>query len=247
MADEKLNNPASGSKKEQPEKGTGLDEKDKGGEKLLAGKFKSPDELVKAYQNLEADSTRKSQEASKVGERVAKLEGMLEMQKQAQKAPQISAEEYQKMERLFKDDFTEDSLKALANFNRPLSNEVERTREELQALRDEIRGERERRGELVGLADKARKEDPELFDTLKPEIEKELREDTNLGRYENPYAAAFCKVRGKSYRSLAKGTDAEIESHVEGSSPVPPEVKGKEALKKKYVSEVLKATDDTRL
>ena len=129
MKDEKLNNPASGSKKEQPEKGTEVDEKDKGGEKLLAGKFKSPEELVKAYENLEADSTRKSQEVSEIKQRQAKLEGMLEMQqKQAQKAPQISAEEYQKMERLFKDDFTEDSLKALANFNRPLSNEVERTK-----------------------------------------------------------------------------------------------------------------------
>ncbi|TET13403.1 hypothetical protein E3J84_00095 [Candidatus Aerophobetes bacterium] len=248
MADKKLNNPTPGSGKEQPEKGTGLDEKSKGGEELLAGKFKSEEAKVKSYEELEKRHTEDRQEVSGLKERLAKLEGMQEMQqRQAQRAPQITAEEYQKMNANFKDDFTEDSLRALANFNRPLSGEVERQREELQALKDEMRSERERRGELVGLADKARKEDPELFDKLKPEIEKELREDANLARYENPYTAAFCKVRGQSYRSLAKGTDAERESFVEGSSLVPPEKKGLDALKDKYKKEVIEAKDTSRL
>ena len=248
MKDEKLNNPASGSKKEQPVKGTEVDEKDEGGEKLLAGKFKSEDELVKAYQSLEAEGTRKSQEASKVTERLAKLEGMLEMQqKQAQKVPQITAEERKKMQEKFKEDFNADPLTALYNVNRPYVEEINRQREELQAIRDESRQKDERRGELIGLSDKAREEDPDLFDKLKPEMDKELREDPNLAKYENPYTAAFYKVVGKSYRNLAKGTDAERESFVEGSSPVPPEIKGIEALKKQQVSKILKARDNTRL
>lgn len=240
MKDKKLNNPAPGSEKEQPKEGTELEKKDEGGEKLLAGKFKSQDELLKAYQTLEADNTRKSQEASRVGERVAKLEGMLEMQqKQAQRAPQITVEERKKMQEKFKEDFNADPLTALYNVNRPYVEEINRQREELQAVRDGIDRERERRGELVGLADKAREEDAELFDKLKPEIEKELREDGNLAKYENPYTAAFYKVVGKSYRTLAKGTDAERESFVEGPSPVPPE-KGKPTptdVFKKYVIE----------
>lgn len=240
MAEEKLNNPAPGSEKEQPKEGTGLDKKDEGGEKLLAGKFKSEEELVKAYQNLEADSTRKSQEASEVKERIAKLEGMLEMQqKQAQESvPQITEEEYKKMTENFKQDF-DDPLRALNNFNRPLRNEIERTREELRALKEEIYQRDARRSQLAGLADEARKEDPKLFEELKPDIEKELREDTNLAKYENPYQAAFYKVLGKSYKRLAKGTDAERESHVEGSSPVPPEAGKltKEQAYKRYVVE----------
>ena len=52
MADEKLNNPAPGSEEGTTKEGTGLDKKDEGGEKLIAGKFKSEDELVKAYQSL---------------------------------------------------------------------------------------------------------------------------------------------------------------------------------------------------
>jgi len=241
MKDEKSNNLVPGSDEGTTKDKTGLDEKDEGGEKLLAGKFKSEEELVKAYQNLEVESTRKSQEASEVGERVAKLEGMLEMQKQAQRAPEITAEERQKMQLKFKEDFNEDPLTALFNYQRPYVEEINRLREEQKMFRDEVHSERERRGELVGLADKARTEDPELFDKLKPEIEKELREDTNLGRYENPYAAAFCKVRGKSYRTLAKGTDAERESFVEGPSPVPPEEESLEGLKKKMVEKIKKS------
>jgi len=239
MKDEKSNNLVPGSEEGTTKDKTGLDEKDKGGEKLLAGKFKSEEELVKAYQNLEADNTRKSQEASKLGERLAKLEGAQEMlQKQAQKAPQITAEERQKMQEKFKEDFNADPLTALYHYQRPYVEEINRLREEQKMFRDESRRERERRGELVGLADKAREEDPEIFDKLKPEIEKELREDPNLGRYENPYTAAFYKVVGKSYRSLAKGTDAERESFVEGSSLVPPEGKlTKEQAFKNYVIE----------
>ena len=248
MADEKLNNPTPGSEEGTTKEGTGLDKKDEGGEKLLAGKFKSNEELVKAYQSLEAESTRKSQEASEVKERLAKLEGMQEMQqRQAQKAPLITPEERQKMTERFKDDFNKDPLVAFHNLQRPYVEEINRQREELQAFRDESRKERERRGELVGLADKAREEDPDLFDKLKPEIEEELRKDGNLGRYENPYTAAFYKVVGKSYKRLAKGTDAERESFVEGSSPVPPEIKGIEALKKQQVQKIVKARDNTRL
>ena len=240
MKDEKSNNLVPGSEEGTTKDKTGLDEKDKGGEKLLAGKFKSNEELVKAYQNLEADNTRKSQEASKLGERLAKLEGAQEMlQKQAQKAPLITAEERQKMTDQFKDDFNKDPLVAFHNLQRPYVEEINRQREELRAFRDESRKERERRGELVGLADKAREEDPEFFDKLKPEIEKELREDGNLGRYENPYTAAFYKVVGKSYKRLAKGTDAERESFVEGPSLVPPE-KGKLTKEQAYKDFVVK-------
>ena len=240
MKDKELNNPAPGSEKEQPKEGTELDEKRKGGEKLLAGKFKSPDELVKAYQNLEAEGTRKSQEASKVGERVAKLEGMLEMQqRQSQAAPQITAEERQKMQDKFKEDFNADPLGALFNYNRPYVEEINRLREDQKTFRDDVQGERERRGQLIGLSENAREADPELFDKLKPEIEKELREDANLAKYENPYTAAFYKVVGKSYRTLARGTDAERESFVEGPSLVPPE-KGKLTKEQAFKDYVIK-------
>ena len=244
MKDEKLNNPASGSEKEQPEKGTEVEKKDEGGEKLLAGKFRSSEELVKAYQNLEADNTRKSQEASKLGERLAKLEGAQEMlQKQAQKAPQITAEERQKMQEKFKEDFNADPLTALYNYQRPYMQEINRQREELQAYKDETRRERERRGELVGLADKAREEDAELFDKLKPEIEKELRENEAWAKFENPYRAVLYHLKGKSVRKLAKTADTERESFVEGSSEVPP----KEDKKKEYVQKIVKARTTTRL
>jgi len=74
---------------------------------------------------------------------------------------------------------------------------------------------------------------------LKPEIEKELREDPNLAKYEKPYQAAFYKVVGKSYKRLAKGTDAERESFVEGSSLVPPE-KGKLTKEQAFTDYVVK-------
>ena len=244
--EEKSNNLVPGSEKEQPKDKTGLDEKDEGGEKeLLAGKFKSPDELVKAYQDLEAEHTRKSQEASGFKDRLAKLEGVVEeRQRQAQKPPEITPEEYQKMTDDFKKDF-DDPLRALANFNRPWVQQVGVLRDELQALKGDYtalkKGERKR--ELMGLASDARRDDPEGFDESKDAIEKELRENEAWAKFENPYRAVLYHLKGKSVRKLAKAADTERESFVEGSSGVPP----KEDKKKGYVQKIVKARTNSRL
>jgi len=242
--EKKLNNLVPGSEEGTTKDKTGLEKKDEGGEKLLAGKFKSEKELVKAYEELEATRTKDMQDSSKLRERLAKLEGVVEGQrKESERVPQITPEEREKMTKQFKYDFNENPLLAYHNLQRPYIEEINRQREELQAFKDEVHSEKERRSELVGLADKARSKDPEVFDELKPAIEKELREDENLARYENPYTAAFYKVLGKSYKSLAKGTDAERESFVEGSSPVTPE----KYKKKYYVQKIVKARTTTRL
>jgi len=242
--EQKLNNLESGSKEGTTKDKTELEEKDEGGEKLLAGKFKSQEELVKAYQEIEVARTKDMQDSSKLKERLAKLEGVVEGQrKEPERVPQITPEERKRMQDQFKNDFNENPLTALHAFNMPYIEEARRARKETESLRKELHEKEERRGDLIRLSEEARSKDPEIFDELKPAIEKELREDKNLARYENPYTAAFHKVLGKSYKSLAKGTDAERESFVEGSSPVPPE----KDKKKDYVQKIVKAKINTRL
>lgn len=243
--DKKLNNLVPGSEEGITKDKTELEKKDEGGEKLLAGKFKSEKELVKAYEELEGAHTKETQETSTLRERLAKLEGVVEGQrKEPERLPQITPEEKKRMQDQFKNDFNQDPLTALHSFIHPYLDDARVAREEAESLRKELQEKEERRGDLVRLSEEARSKDPETFDELKPAIEKELREDKNLARYENPYTAAFYKVVGKSYKKLAKGTDAERESFVEGSSPVPPEGKDK---KKDYVKGIVKAKINTRL
>jgi len=241
-----LNNPNPDSQGEQSVKGTEGERLDEGGKKLIAGKFKSQDELIKAYEKVENELTRKSQESSTIKEKLAKLEGRIEeREKQTQKTPQISPEERKKMQKQFKDDFNEDPLTALFNYQRPYIDELSRQREEMEKLRNEHNtlSVREQKKELLSLARDARSEDPKGFDELKSSIEKELRENETWAGFENPYQAVYYHLKGKSTRKLARSDDAERRSFTEGSSDVPPE---KDA-KKQYVQTIIKARTNTRL
>jgi hypothetical protein len=236
--EKKLNNLDPGSKEGITKDKTEGDKKDEGGEKLIAGKFKSNEELLAAYKELEADHTRKSQEASDFKERLAKLEGVIEERgRETRKPPEITAEEKKAMTERFKEDFNLDPLPALHNFVSPYVREAREAREEVESLRQELLQKEERRQAAFRLADEARKEDPEGFDELKPLIEKELRENETWTKFENPYTAAFYHVKGKSLRKLPTASDAERESYVEGRSEELP-TEGLKDFKKKMVKKI---------
>lgn len=225
MADKELNNLDTGSEEGTTKDKTEEDKKDEGGDKLIGGKFKSQEDLLQAYQHLEVRDTKRNQELTDTRERVIKLEGIAEAQKKEPTGPPpLTEEQRQAMTKRFKEDFNEDPLPALHNFVSPYTEEARLAREEVAKLREENEAIKKTQGnqEAVFLAGLARQEDPKLFDELKPEIDKELREDKNLANYENPYEAAFNKVAGRSYKKLAKMSDAEREAHLEGSSSEPP-------------------------
>jgi len=243
--DKKLNNLDPGSEEGTTKDKTEGDKKDEGGKELIAGKFKSQDDLLRAYQELEVRDTKRSQEFSDTKERLAKLEGIAEAQKKPDVPLPLTADERKAMAEKFKEDFNKDPLVALHNFVSPYSEDARLAREEITTLKEENKRMKKTQGgqEARFLAEVARREDPELFDKIEPDIEKELREDKNLANYDNPYIAAKYKVLGKSYKNLAKTTDADRESHVEGSSVEPP----KTDKQKAYVQKVLGAGDNTRL
>ena len=225
MAEEKkLNNLEPGSEEGTTKDKTEGDKKDEGGDKLIGGKFKSQKDLLEAYQQLEATNTQTNQKLVDTNERVTKLEGIAEAQKKPSGPPPLTEEQRQAMSERFKEDFNKDPLPALHNFVSPYTEEARLAREEVAKLREENEVIKKTQGnqEAVFLAGLARQEDSKLFDELKPEIDKELREDKNLANYENPYEAAFNKVAGRSYKKLAKMSDAEREAHLEGSSSEPP-------------------------
>ena len=246
MAEEKkLNNLEPGSEEGTTKDKTEGDKKDEGG-KATADKFKSKEAEDKSYAHIEAAFTKSQQENAELRERMAKLEGYAEAQKkQPTGPPPLTEEQRQAMTERFKEDFNKDPLPALHNFVSPYTEEARLAREEVAKLREENEAIKKTQGnqKAVFLAGLARQEDPKLFDELKPEIDKELREDKNLANYENPYEAAFNKVAGRSYKKLAKMTDAEREAFVEGSSPEPP----KTDKNKAYVQKIIKAQPTTRL
>lgn len=247
MAEEKkLNNLDTGSEEGTTKDKTEGAKKDEGGDKLIGGKFKSQEDLLEAYHQLEATNTQTNQKLVDTNERVAKLEGYAEAQKKEPTGPPpLTEEQRQAMSERFKEDFNKDPLPALHNFVNPYTEEARLAREEVAKLRVENEAIKKTQGDqnAVFLAGLARQEDPKLFDQLKPEIDKELREDKNLINYENPYEAAFNKVAGRSYKKLAKMSDAEREAFVEGASPEPP----KTDKKKAYVQKIVSARDNTRL
>ncbi len=246
MAEDKnLNNLEPGSEEGITKDKTEVDKKDEGGKELIGGKFKSQEDLLQAYQELEVKETKRDQEFSDTKQRLAKLEGIAEAQKKPPVPQPLSAEEKKAMVDKFKDDFTADPLNALHGFVLPYVEDSRLARDEITTLKEENKRIKKTQGgqEARFLAGLARQEDPKLFDELKDDIEKELREDKNLSGYENPYEAAFNKVAGRSYRKLAKATDAEREAFIEGSSPEPP----KTDKKKAYVKNVVAAGDNTRL
>jgi len=241
-----LNNPTPGSEEEKPEKGTEEERLDEGGEKLIAGKFKSQEELVKAYEKVETELTRKSQESSETKQRLAKLEGRdEEREKQTRKIPQVSPEERKKMEEQFRQDFNKDALGTLFNYQRPFIERLNSQQEEIEKLRNDHNtlSTREEKKEMLDLADSARSEDPEGFAELEESIDKELRENETWTRFENPYQAVFYHLKGKSTTKLAKSDDAERRTFVEGPSDVPPD----KDKKKQYVQTISKARTNTRL
>jgi len=243
--DKELNNLETGSEEGTTKDKTEGDKKDEGG-KDLPEKFKSKEAHDASYQELEAARTKDRQEISTLRERLAKLEGAAEAQKkQPTGPPPLTEEQRQAMSERFKEDFNKDPLPALHNFVSPYTEEARLAREEVAKLREENETIKKTVGDqnAVFLAGLARQEDPKLFDQLKPEIDKELREDKNLLNYENPYEAAFNKVAGKSYKKLAKMTDAEREAFVEGPSQEPP----KTDKKKAYVKKIVDAKVTTRL
>ena len=223
--DKKLNNLDTGSKEGTTKDKTEGDKKDEGGKELIGGKFESQEDLLQAYQQLEAGETKKSQELADTKDRVTKLEGMAEAQRKEPPMPAMpTKEEMEHSNELFKGDFNTGPLMALHNQQQPIFQRLELIEKENQMLREsqESMGTAQEKRDATFQAGLARQEDPELFDKFLPEIQKELSEDKNLANYENPYEAAFNKVAGRSYKKLAKMSDAEREAHLEGPSSEPP-------------------------
>ncbi|HEC64405.1 MAG TPA: hypothetical protein ENI23_03845 [bacterium] len=246
MAKQELNNLTPGSTKEQPEQGTGLEEEKK---VTLPEKFKSTEELVKAYNELEKKSTKDNTEFGRQGERLAKLEGILETQEKAEEKiagqtlpPQITAEERKAMEKRFRDDFQKDAIGTLHNFNRPYMEDARLANERATKLEGELATEKSKREEreMKELAAKARGtgETAKLFDEMTPKIQEELKKNKAWGGFENPPEAVFYHLLGKSTKTLARADDEGRESFVEGSSPVTEESKSNEALKKKMIQKI---------
>ena len=246
-----LNNPTPDSKEEQSEKGTELEEGKKKEEKeevALPEKFKTTEELVKAYNELEGHLGKRDETDTKMRDRLAKLEGILETQKKAEvKLPEITKEEREVMTERFKTDFNKDPLVALQNFNAPFMEDARLSRERADKLAKELDDVRERgkKRDMRELAAKARGtgDNAKLFDDMTPQIQEELKNNKVWEGFDNPPQAVFYHLLGKSTKNLARVDDADVESHVEGSSDVIPDGD----KKKEYVGTIVKARTDSRL
>ena len=246
----KLNNPTPDSEEEQSEKGTELEEGKKEEEKeevALPEKFKDSKnplkDVVKAYSELEKKSTKDSTQLGKQGERLAKLEGILETQKKAEvKLPEITKEEQEAMETRFRTDFKGSALGALHNFNAPLREDIRLANERADKLEKELSDVKQKgeEREMRELAAKARGtgDNAKLFDEMIPQIQDELKKTPAWRGFDNPYEAIFYNLKGKSTKNLARVDDADRESFVEGSSPVSEEDKSDNAMRKKMVKRI---------
>ncbi len=236
----KLNNLTPGSEEEQPEQETELE---KGKEEVsLPEKFKTTEELVKAYNELESHLGKRDETDTKMRERLAKLEGNLEAQQKVEtRPPEITKEEQAAMTARFKTDFQKDPLVALHNFNAPFMQDARLSRERADNLEKELTDVKQREGlrEMKELETKARGtgETAKLFDDMIPQIQEELKNKVWKG-FENPPEAVFYHLLGKSTKTLARADEEDRESFVEGSSSVIKESKSDAALKKKMVDKI---------
>ncbi len=249
-----LNNPTTGSKEEKPEKGTELEkgtEKEKE-EVALPEKFKGSKnplkDVVKAYSELEKKSTKDSTQLGKQGERLAKLEGIAEVQKKVeQRLPEITKEQRDAMTARFKADFQKDPLSAMHNFNAPYMQDARIANERAEKLEKELGDvkHKDKKREMRELAAKARGtgDNAKLFDDMIPQIQDELTNNKVWEGFDNPPEAVFYHLLGKSTKNLARVDDADVESHVEGSSDVIPDGD----KKKEYTKKIVKARTNSRL
>ena len=237
----KLNNLTPGSEEEQPEQETELE---KGKEEVsLPEKFKTTEELVKAYNELESHLGKRDETDTKMRERLAKLEGNLEAQQKVEtRPPEITKEEQAAMTARFKTDFQKDPLVALHNFNAPFMQDARLSRERGDKLEKELTDVKqiERIRVMKELETKARGtgENAKLFDEMIPQIQKELETNKAWKGFENPPEAVFYHLLGKSTKTLARADEEDRESVVEGSSSVIKESKSDAALKKKMVDKI---------
>ncbi len=242
----KLNNLTPGSEEEQPEQETELEEgkeKEKEKEVALPEKFKTTEELVKAYNELESHLGKRDETDTKMRERLAKLEGNLEAQQKVEtRLPEITKEQRDAMTTQFKTDFQKDPLVALHNFNAPFMQDARLSRERADKLENELTGVKqiERLRVMKELETKARGtgENAKLFDEMIPQIQEELKTNKAWEGFENPPEAVFYHLLGKSTKTLARADEEDRESFVEGSSPVSKESKSDEALKKKMIQKI---------
>jgi len=241
-----LNNPTPGSTEEQPKEGTELEEGKKKEEKeevTLPEKFKTTEELVKAYNELEQHLGKRDETNDQMRERLAKLEGILETQKKVErKLPEITKEERDAMTARFKEDFNKDPLVALHNFNAPFIQDARLSREQAEKLEKELTDikQKEKGREMRELAAKARGtgDKAKLFDEMIPQIQDELKNNKVWEGFDNPPEAVFYHLLGKSTKNLARVDDADREAFVEGSSPVSEEDKSDDALRKKMIQKI---------
>jgi len=241
----KLNNPTTGSTEEQPIKGTELDEgKEKEKKEVtLPEKFKTTEELVKAYNELEQHLGKRDETNDQMRERLAKLEGILETQKKVErKLPEITKEERDAMTARFKEDFQKDPLIAWRNMNAPLYNDIRVANERAEKVERELADikQKEKGREMRELAAKARGtgDKAKLFDEMIPQIQDELKNNKVWEGFDNPPEAVFYHLLGKSTKNLARVDDADREAFVEGSSPVSEEDKSDDALRKKMIQKI---------
>jgi len=224
-----LNNPAPDSEEEQSEKGTELEEgkekEEKKEEVALPEKFKTTEELVKAYNELESHLGKRDETDTKMRDRLSKLEGILETQEKAKvKPPEITKEERVAMTKQFKDDFNKDPLIALHNFNAPFIQDARLSRERADKLAKELDDVKEKQDdrEMRELAAKARGtgDNAKLFDEMIPQIQDELKKNPAWRNFDNPYEAIFYNLNRKSTKNLVSVVDEDREALVEGSSPI---------------------------
>jgi len=241
-----LNNPTPGSTEEQPKEGTELEEGKKKEEKeevTLPEKFKTTEELVKAYNELEQHLGKRDETNDQMRERLAKLEGILETQKKVErKLPEITKEERDAMTARFKEDFQKDPLIAWRNMNAPLYNDIRVANERAEKVERELADikQKEKGREMRELAAKARGtgDKAKLFDEMIPQIQDELKNNKVWEGFDNPPEAVFYHLLGKSTKNLARVDDADREAFVEGSSPVSEEDKSDDALRKKMIQKI---------
>lgn len=243
MVKQELNNPTPGSEEEQPKKGTEL-EKEKKEEVALPEKFKdsTKEDVIKAYNELETHLGERDESTTQMRERLAKLEGILETQKEVEKKlpPQITPEERKAMEKQFRDDFQKDAIGTLHNFNRPYMEDARLANERAMKLESELATEKSKRKEreMSELTAKARGtgDKAKLFDEMTPKIQEELKNNKAWEGFDNPPEAVFYHLLGKSTKNLARIDDEDREAFVEGSSVEPSGGKGtKENNYKKYI------------
>jgi len=241
-----LNNPTPDPEEEESEKGTELKEgkdKEKKEEVALPEKFKTTEELVKAYNELESHLGKRDETDTKMRERLAKLEGIQETQEKAKaRPPEFTKEERVAMTKQFKDDFNKDPLIALHNFNAPFIQDARLSKERADKLEKELSDVKQKgeEREMRELAAKARGigDNAKLFDEMIPEIQDELKKNPAWRNFDNPYEAIFYNLKGKSTKNLARADDEDREAFVEGSSPITEEQKSDDALRKKMVKKI---------